>query len=206
MLKDERAAPTWAVFSFYRPVSFRSGERGFSLIELMVATAAAAILLAIAVPAFSNLMARNELAAASNAARGALMAARQTAVMRGHPVSLCAGEPEAGCTGDWSGGQWLVFRDADHSGDLGAGEAVLRHGRVPGAGQAVSIDGNGPFRSAMVYVPLGHAERRSGAFGAGRLRICVQEDLAPNARELVVSASGRVRLQSVDLDGACPAL
>lgn len=215
MLKDERRAQNEALFFVFhastalntvKDDSVRSRSAGFSLIELMVTIAVAAILLATAVPAFSNLMAQNELAVASNAARGALMVARETAVMRGRPVSLCAGEPVNGCSGDWSGGQWLVFRDANHSGDLDASETVLQHGRVPGAGQTVSIDGNGPLRSALVYMPLGHAERISGAFGAGRLRLCVAQNIAPNARELVISASGRVRMQRVDFGGACPSL
>lgn len=219
MLKDERRAldRVWffrvpdvaivlTVSTAARVDDSRCRSAGYSLIELMVTIAVAAILLATAIPTFSNLMAQNELAVASNAARGALMVARETAVMRGHPVSLCAGEPSSGCSGDWSGGQWLVFRDANHSGDLDAGETVLQHGRVPGASQAVSIDGNGPLRSALVYMPLGHAERISGAFGAGRLRLCVTRDIASNARELVISASGRVRMQRVDFSGACPPL
>jgi type IV fimbrial biogenesis protein FimT len=171
----------------------------------MVALSVAAVLLAVAVPAFSALMAQNRLAVTTNAARGALMAARQSAVMSGRPVSLCAGDPSSGCSGDWSAGQWLVFRDADHSGDLDAGESVIRHGRLP-AGNDVHLSGNGPLRTALVYMPAGHAERVSGAFGAGRLRICLARDLAPNARELVISASGRVRLQRVDLAGSCPPL
>jgi type IV fimbrial biogenesis protein FimT len=219
MLKDERRVRIGA-FVFHFPYSFglhaastavrtddlRCRTAGFTLVELVVTIAVASVLLATAIPAFSNLMAQNELAVASNAARGALMVARETAVMRGHPVSLCAGEPKGGCSGDWSDGQWLVFRDTDHSGDLDTGETVLQHGRVPGAGQAVSIGGNGPLRSALVYMPLGHAERISGAFGAGRLRLCVTRDIALNARELVISASGRVRMQRVDFGGTCPPL
>ena len=184
----------------------RPPSAGFSLIELMATLAVAAILLATAIPAFSNMMARNELAVANNAARGALMVAREAAVMRGQPVSLCAGEPATGCSSDWSSGQWIVFRDSNHSGDIDIGETVLQHGRVPGAGRNVSMSGNGPLRSALVYTPLGHAERISGAFGAGRLRVCVARNIAPNARELVISISGRVRMQRVDFAGACPPL
>lgn len=179
--------------------------QGFSLVELMIALAVAVVLVAMAVPAFSSLMAQNRLTVTTNAARGALMAARQSAVMTGRPVSLCAGTPSAGCSGDWSAGQWLVFRDANHSGNLDAGESVIRHGRLPMPGD-IHLSGNGPLRTALVYMPAGHAERISGAFGAGRLRICLERDLAPNARDLVVSASGRVRLQRVGLGGACPPL
>ncbi len=206
MLKEERAAPAWVVFPFCRRVPCGRNDSGFSLIELMTGVALTAILLSIAIPAFSSMMAQNRLATATNAARGALMSARQAAVTMGRPVSICAGTPVDGCSGDWSAGEWLVFQDADHSGDLDPGEPIVRHGRVPAAGDTVRIDGNGPFRTAMVYMPLGHAEHKSGAFGAGRLRLCVAGDLAPNARELVVSASGRVRLQSVDFEGACPEL
>ncbi|MBN7770491.1 GspH/FimT family pseudopilin [Marinobacter daepoensis] len=179
---------------------------GFSLVELMVVISVTAILLMVAVPVFSNLIAHNELAVATNAARGSLMFAREAAVVKGQPVSLCAGEPMTGCNGDWAAGEWLVFRDSNHSGNLDAGEAVLQHGVVPGAGKQVAVSGNGPLRSALVYMPLGHAERSSGAFGAGRLRLCVEQGVVPNARELVISASGRVRMQRVDLGGACPSL
>lgn len=213
MLKDERMARNGAsVFYVFSALDVckHSGacsrSAGFSLIELMVTMAVAVILLATAVPTFSNLMAQNQLAVASNAARGALMVARETAVMRGRPVSLCAGEPANGCSGDWSAGQWLVFRDANHNGKLDASETILQHGRVPGADQSVSIGGNGPLRSALVYMPLGHAEQISGAFGAGRLRLCVAQAISPNARELVISASGRVRMQRVDFGGTCPPL
>lgn len=206
MLKDEPAARQLAAHSLIPVAPSLRRVGGFSLIELMVTVSVAALLLAIAIPAFSSMMAQNQLAAATNAARGALMSARQSAVMLGRPVSICAGTPTDGCSGDWSAGAWLVFRDGNHSGDLDAGEPIVRHGHVPAAGDAVNLDGNGPLRTALVYVPLGHAERKSGAFGAGRLRLCVERDLAPNARELVISASGRVQLQSVDFDGACPEL
>ena len=206
MLRDERGAvhgsfPSWRYASWCRGASV--DQRGFTIMELMVAVTVSVVLIAIAVPAFSALSARNELATTTNALRGALLTARQSAITQGRPVSLCAGSPAAGCTGDWSAGRWLVFHDTDHSGDLDADEPVLRDGRMP---SGAHVDGNGPFGSALVYVPLGHAEWPSGGFGAGRLRVCVPHDLAPNARELVISASGRVRLESRDFDGSCPSL
>lgn len=202
MFKDERKARTRA-FGF---CGVRGRSLGFSLIELIIAVAIVGILFTAVAPAFSNMMSRSQLAVATNAARGALMVAREGAVTRGHPVSLCSGEPANGCSGDWSRGQWIVFRDSNHSGDLDSGETVLQHGRVPGVGQSVAMSGNGPLRSALVYMPLGHAERISGAFGAGRLRVCVKREIVPNARELIVSASGRVRMQSVDFNSVCPSL
>ncbi|MAO12709.1 GspH/FimT family pseudopilin [Marinobacter sp.] len=219
MLKDERKAHNGPFFphasansTLFASSSFGEVSRkryfsvGFSLVELMVTMAVMAILLAAVAPSFSKMMARNDLAVASNAVRGALMVARETALIKGHPVSLCAGAPGTGCTGDWSAGQWLVFRDNNHNGALDTDETVIQHDTLPGAGGVVSIDGNGPLRSALVYTPLGHAERVSGAFGAGRLRVCVDRDITPNAREVIIGPSGRVRVQGVDFGGVCPSL
>ncbi|KTG16805.1 MULTISPECIES: GspH/FimT family pseudopilin [unclassified Guyparkeria] len=206
MLKDERGA----LCGSFLPLGCASpscgapgGQRGFTIMELMVAVTVSVVLIAVAVPAFSALAARNDLTVATNSLRGALLAARQAAVTQGRPVGLCAGSPTAGCTGNWRDGRWMVFRDADHGGDLDAGETVIRSGGVPGGAR---VDGNGPLDAALVYVPMGHAEWPGGGFGAGRLRICVPHDLAFNARELVISASGRVRLVSRDFGGSCPAL
>ena len=197
MLRDERVARTDTCF-----FGILDRSSGFSLIELLVTIVVTSLLLGMAIPGFSNMVARNELAVSTNAVRGALMVAREAAIMRGQPVSLCAGDPDEGCSGNWASGQWIVFRDSNHSGDLDNTEALLDHDRVPGIGQRVSIEGNGPLRSALVYMPLGHAERPSGAFGAGRLRICVESsDVSPNARELIVSSSGRVRARRVDFGG-----
>lgn len=206
MLRDERGALRGSLLSWCcasKSCGAAVGQRGFTIMELMVAVTVSVVLVAITVPAFSALSARNDLTVATNSLRGALLAARQAAVTRGRPISLCAGSPAVGCTGDWSAGRWLVFHDADHGGDLDADEAVLRDGRVPSGAR---VDGNGPLDAALVYVPMGHAEWASGGFGAGRLRICVAHDLTPNARELVISASGRVRLESRDFGGSCPAL
>lgn len=202
MLREEQGATHGSVVSRC-PCGAHPAHCGFSILELMVAMTVSVVLVAIAVPAFSALSARNDLTVTTNALRGALLTARQAAITQGRPVTLCAGSPATGCTGNWSEGRWLVFRDADHGGDLDAGEMVLRHGRVP---LAAHIDGNGPLRTALVYMPVGHAEWVGGGFGAGRLRVCVEHGIVPNARELVISASGRVRLESRELGGRCPAL
>ena len=202
MLRDEQD------MSWQRPLRrpFCKGCYGFSLMELLSVLVLAALLLSQAVPAFSEFMARNRLAAATNDVRGCLSFARQSAITQARPVAVCPGDSSTGCSTDWSMGSWLVFADSDHDGRLGGGENLLREGRVPGMAEGVSVSGNGPFRQAVVFVPQGHAERVSGAFASGRLRVCVQGGGGSSARELILSASGRVRLRSVDFDGACPPL
>lgn len=177
---------------------------GFTVVELMVTLTVVTVLAGIAMPAFAHLMARDRLAVASNALRGAFAAARQVAIAHNRPVSLCPGNPAQGCVGSWASGDWLVFLDRNHNAQLDPGEGVVRTGSAPE--QGVVIEGNGPMTKAVVYMPEGEAQRASGAFAAGTLRVCVAQGIAPNAVDLVLSSSGRVRVQQDDFGGQCPRL
>lgn len=64
--------------------------RGFTLVELMVAIAVAAILLVIAVPSFTTAINSNRLTSTANALIGALNTARMAAVQRNAPVQFCS--------------------------------------------------------------------------------------------------------------------
>lgn len=65
------------------------GSRGFTLIELMVTLAVAAILLAIAVPSFQGMMERNRVAAQSNDILGALQVTRSEAIRKNATHRFC---------------------------------------------------------------------------------------------------------------------
>lgn len=89
-------------------------QTGFTLLEAMVALALAAILLAIALPAFGAVMA----AARSAQARAALLATVVDSVRHagttGVEVVVCPQAAGGGCADswDWSGG-WSAFADLD---------------------------------------------------------------------------------------------
>ena len=63
--------------------------RGFTLIELMITLAVAAILLTVAVPSFQTLIKRNALTARTNNFIADLHFARGEAAKRGSDVSVC---------------------------------------------------------------------------------------------------------------------
>ena len=99
---------------------------GFTLIEAVVTLLAAAILLVVALPAYSHARA----AARSNAVRADLAAtildAVRHATVTETEVVLCPAGPGGNCTGqpDWDGG-WLAWADLDGSRSRSPNETVV---------------------------------------------------------------------------------
>jgi len=90
----------------------RFSNKGFTLIELMVTVAVLAVVLALAVPSFNQIIVNNRSLAAGAEFTNAINYARVEAVKRAQRVSLCASSDGATClsAGNWSKG-WLVFLD-----------------------------------------------------------------------------------------------
>ncbi len=104
-------------------------RRGFTLMELMIVLALAAVVLAIGAPNFREFRQNNRLTATANDFLASLQLARTEAVKRQTTVSICpsgnAGGPNAECSGDEFRG-WIVFADADGDCARGAGEPLIR--------------------------------------------------------------------------------
>ncbi len=105
---------------------------GFSLLELMMALALAAIAGTLAIPNLTRVIEQNRVVAYSNGVLGAVNLARSTAVTRGVPVSVCArravgaSQCNTAATADWAKG-WLVFVDsAGALGQIDADDEVLK--------------------------------------------------------------------------------
>jgi type IV fimbrial biogenesis protein FimT len=90
-------------------------SRGLTAIELLTTLAIIAMVTAIAVPGMREFVQNSRASADANALIGALAIARNEAINRGVPVSVCPSADGATCTtanpDDWSSG-WIVFTDA----------------------------------------------------------------------------------------------
>lgn len=84
---------------------------GFTLPELMITIGILAILLAIAVPSFSNIIKENRNVATVNSLTAAISLARAEAIRRSRNVSICASTNGLTCGGNWQDG-WLVLIDS----------------------------------------------------------------------------------------------
>jgi type IV fimbrial biogenesis protein FimT len=164
------------------------GQRGFTLVELMVVVAIAAIILGLAVPNFREFIARNRLDSAAQDLMVTLQLARSEATRRGAQVTLRL----AGTAGskDWGSG-WTMFVDADRDGVLDAGEEVIRQGMA--LTTPLTLIGSSGFDTLIAFNRDGRLTTAGGYFV-----LCQDGVLAEGgqsrARAVLINGAGRVRM------------
>ncbi|MEW6703552.1 MAG: GspH/FimT family pseudopilin [Pseudomonadota bacterium] len=190
-----------------------SQVKGFTLTELMVTLTVLSVVLAVGIPSFKNLLARNRVSGQANEFIGALNLARSEAVRRGQPVTLRS----AAGTEDFGTG-WEIFPDADTDGTKASPatdadgsvirvsaasaqrvwiERVLRSGTAP-AFVYSPADSSTSGRMYLTFTSVGGNQVGNAIF----FRVCDKSDSSVTGRLMEVSTTGRISV--VDPDVACP--
>lgn len=164
-------------------------SRGFTLIELMMALAVAAILAMVGAPALGGLLARTRISSAGATIAGALRHARAAAVMHNARVLVCPSDDGRHCRQgyEWQHG-WIVAPDADgdRKADAGRPPFAVFAAMPPGARVITSAG-----RTHITFHPDGDA-----AGSNARFTVCHAGQ--KEGRSVVVSNSGRVRSAKPD--------
>lgn len=85
-----------------------AGERGFTLVELMIVLVVMAVLLGIAVPSMTQFTFSGKLRSYSNEIVASAVLARSEAIKRNQAVTLCVSSNGTSCaSGSWESG-WIV--------------------------------------------------------------------------------------------------
>lgn len=188
-------------------------QRGFTLVELMVAVLVMAVVLAFAVPGFESVVNGSRLTGAANEMLASLQAARMEAIRRNRRTVLClsrnANSDNPTCApdnaADASG--WITFVDLNRNGTYDDGAAALL--RTTTAHDAVRIlASNGlPGQVRVVYRADGFARGNGGAtLLAAAIDMCLPTRRpTENVRRITIGSGSRVSIERRDASGACAA-
>lgn len=178
----------WSMLGRVLPSAVKAGKRlhpprGFTLVELMITIAVLAVLLGIAVPAFTDSTLGSKLRAQANDLAAAALLARSEAIKRNQAVTLCASSDGATCTGAWANG-WII-RTA-------GGSVIQARGAAP-SGFLINSS-----VTSLVFLPSGISAT------SATLTVCrAAPSVGSQERVVEVGATGRATV-STTTTASCP--
>lgn len=172
----------------------RNNAAGVSLIELLVAVAIVAILLAVAFPNFEGSMRRNRLATTTNELLGSVSLARSEAIRNTRGAGICASADGLACGDDWNQG-WLVWTDSASPPPSGTIIRVVdAHPRL----ELGAVDSGGADVNEIAF------DYRGRPFDFGSTIFTMQPDTCPSGQEMVRTLTINASGQMVNQPGDCP--
>lgn len=154
---------------------------GFTLIELMVTIAIAAIIMSLAIPSFTEATLGSKLRATANNLAAAATLARAEAIKRREQVVLCASNNGSSCGGNWEQG-WIVL----------SGTTIIRtEGAAP---RGFKVNGN---QGSLVFQPTG-----VGSTSASFVVCRTSPSVGGQERVVAISATGRTSVERT-ANGVC---
>jgi type IV fimbrial biogenesis protein FimT len=158
-------------------------NRGFTLVELLVVMALLAVLLSMAVPAFTSSQLTTQLRTAANNLVASAHLARSEAIKRNTMVRMCVSSDGLACSsGDWSQG-WIITSGA---------QVLHREGAISDRYHVAAGVDNFDFQPTGV-------DTTAGAFVVCR----ALPNPGSQERVVVIDAVGRAWVQRTST-GVCP--
>lgn len=165
---------------------FKSDHFGFTLVELIVTIAVAAILVTVAVPNFRVFVQNSRISTQTNDLISDISLARSEAIKSGANASLCTSTVGTSCdgAGNWTTGR-LVWTDTNNNNVLDAGE-IRRFRELASGGNALYI--------SVATDPLTFTNRGAPAGGGASLTFSVCDSRGnTSGRDVTINPLGQTR-------------
>lgn len=166
-------------------------SKGFTLVELMLTLAVAAILLAVAVPSYRSFVQGNRAASQANAFLRALTFTRSEAVKRAEVVTICQSDDQNTCGSDkdsWQDG-WIVFSDSPPHGTLNSSTDTLLQ-----AGDGLS--GGSTLKAGTDFISYAASGARVDSTNTITFTLTPADSQADMQRLICVTSSGLATIQT----------
>ncbi len=188
------------------PLSGPRRARGLTLIELMIAVAVGAVLLAMAAPSFQQALGKNRLSSAASEVTGAVQLARAEAIRNNRRVTLCRSEDGSACSASsstWPG--WILFVDTDSDGVRDSNEPVIKAGTFDSPLRALSSANLTAAGERITFRGDGTARASNGqSLLTGTLSVCLPaSEPADNVRDVSLAFGSRTAVRRRNAAGAC---
>lgn len=176
----------------------RADISGFTLIELMVSIAVAAILLALAVPSFNDALLGSKLTGYANNMVGSAILARGEAIKRNAIVSVCASSNSSTCasSGGWEQGWIVACTTSDNVNCDPAGTNWLIFQRMPALASGFKMTDAGS-KIRLDFQPSGVGSTQA------QITVCrATPTVGPQERVISIGATGNTSVART-ANGSC---
>lgn len=169
--------------------TLKKTSQGFTVVELMITLLITGILFLVALPSFSNMLAKNEQTAQIYTLFHHHQLARTEAIKSNRNVLLCKSSDGLKCTSNskWSDG-WIIFSDTDNDKKISDNETVIYVQDTLPQKLSLKYKGFGSHHYVR-YFPNGRSSTN------GTFTFCNQIDKS-NVQSLIIARTGRARLDT----------
>lgn len=163
------------------------GQRGFSLVEMIITVAILAIIAAIAVPSFTQMIQNTRIRTAAESIQNGLQVARAEAVKRNAKVKFRLNDADSG---------WVVCEVVNVADNCPGEELIQSRSTAEGSAADVTATTVPADNTSVVFTGMGLIEQGSNPFT--QVDVDMSEDVmsAADSRELriLLGAGGSIRM------------